>query len=109
MSRSYRKNPIITEQSHTHNVWKMKRLANKKVRHSKELDIPNGSKYKRYMCPWDINDYSFDLTKKEVITRFYANESAKANGASSAGIGWYKNNCSLEEELIDWYKTYKRK
>lgn len=112
MSRSFRKNPIITDQSTTHNAWKMKRLANKKVRQTwkiKKEEIPNGSAYKQCMCSWDINDYSFKKTKKEVISSYYANQNAIANGASSAGIGWYISSSSLEEQLIDWYKSYKRK
>ncbi len=54
MSRSYKKNPVGTSSKNPIG----KRAANKKVRKSK--DIPNGKRFKKVYCSWNICDYKYD-------------------------------------------------
>jgi len=60
MSRSYKKNPGWTGASSKN--WLMKRLANKKVRKTK--NIGNGGAYKKVFCSWNIYEYSFRYYSK---------------------------------------------
>lgn len=57
MSRSYRKKMWIKDRNPARK--EMKRLANKRVRARQRAnkDIPNGKKYKRCFCSYDICDY----------------------------------------------------
>lgn len=50
MSRSYKKNPVYKI-----NRAKMKKIANDRVRNSK--NIPNGKAYKKFFPSWDIADW----------------------------------------------------
>lgn len=63
MSRSYRKTPVITDQSenHTYARW-AKRQASKKVRKYKTL-LGNGSGYRKVYDPWNICDRKSKLWK----------------------------------------------
>ncbi len=51
MSRSFRKYFCVKDPAGKY----MKRYANKKVRHTK--DIPSGGAYKKVFESWDISDY----------------------------------------------------
>ena len=51
MSRSFKKFIVCKDT----NSKFFKRMAVKAVRHNK--DVPNGSKFKRYYCSWNICDY----------------------------------------------------
>ena len=58
MSRSYRKNLIITDGQDGGKARKMaKRRANKSVKHTKE--ISNGGSYKKEFESWNICDWKF--------------------------------------------------
>ena len=54
MSRSHRRNPVITDQQRSHNVRFTKRLASKAARRA---DLPDGKAYRRVFDPWEICDY----------------------------------------------------
>ena len=54
MSRSRRRNPVITDQQRSHNVRLTKRLASKAARRA---DLPDGKAYRRVFDPWEICDY----------------------------------------------------
>jgi len=54
MSRSKRKNPVITEQQ-SRSAKLEKRFASKAVRNAN--DVPNGKAYRKYFCSWNISDY----------------------------------------------------
>jgi len=60
MSRSYKKSPWIVDKKDK----KMKRLANKRVRNTK--NIANGKGYKKAFPSWDISDYKWRFTEKEI-------------------------------------------
>lgn len=54
MSRSRRRNPVITDQQRGHNVRFTKRLASKAARRA---DLPDGKAYRKVFDPWEICDY----------------------------------------------------
>ena len=65
MSRSYKKVPIIKDNSKS-SKW-YKNQANRRVRYS-NLDFPKKSNsYKKYYESWDIHDYILHYSKKEAI------------------------------------------
>ena len=55
MSRSYKHNPFCTDRPHGAKYWK--RLANHKVRRSKE--IPKGKGYRKIYESWEIRDWAY--------------------------------------------------
>ena len=83
MSRSYKKNPIYTD-GRTPTPKKIKRIANKKVRHTKNL--ADGKAYRKVFESWNIHDYKNRETW----------EDAKA---------WYLKK-SQEKEWSDYIKKY---
>lgn len=94
MSRSYKKYPIVKDPPNKG----MKKYANKKVRHTK--DIPNGKAYKKVFESWEISDYCWIWTREEAINSY---KQAPANS-------WIRKHFeTLEEYLIYWEKCVKRK
>ena len=60
MSRSHRKNPIVTEGSFSGWSKRMKQKFNRKLRRTTGVeDIPDGNAYRKMNESWDISDYSF--------------------------------------------------
>lgn len=94
MSRSYKKYPIVKDPANKG----MKRFANKKVRHTK--DIPNGKAYKKVFESWEISDYCWIWTREEAINNY---KQASANS-------WIRKHFkTLEDYLKYWEKCVKRK
>ena len=94
MSRSYKKHPIITDHSVKITKWK-KRLANKKVRNTK--DIPKNKGYKKIYDSWDICDYTISYTWNEYLI---AEEELEGRTLTSEEVKILRNK---------WEKYYKRK
>ena len=67
MSRSYKKNPWITDH-HVKSSSERKKFANKKVRHTK--DLPNGKAFKKVFESYNLCDYKFFQTKEEAIEEY---------------------------------------
>ena len=94
MSRSFKKNPVVTDNGHSK---KGKQLANRKLRRHPE-GIGNFSDYKKHTLSYDICDYRFRKTENDMIKSL-------------------KNPCSgvseqfeSEEAALEWWrKTYKGK
>ena len=94
MSRSYKKHPYVKDPADK----RMKRYANKKVRHTK--DIPNGKAYKKVFNSWAISDYQWIWTKEDAI-REYKN---------AKNYSYTKRHFeTLEKYLIYWEKCVRRK
>ena len=94
MSRSFRKHPCVKDPARKY----MKRYANKKVRHTK--NIPNGGAYKKIFESWKISDYCWLWTRQEAINE-WENESL---------TNYLKTRFkSLEEYLSYWEKCVRRK
>lgn len=68
MSRSYKKHPWITDH-HVKTSSEMKKFANKKVRHTK--DLPNGKAFKKVSESYDLCDWRYRWTKQEAIDEYY--------------------------------------
>lgn len=88
MSRSYKKNPYVTDHKVKTSKEK-KKFANKKVRNHE--DVPNGGAFKKYFCSYDICDFKW----------FYTWEEFKKIWSD-----YFKNEKEMYKE---WYTTYKRK
>ena len=94
MSRSYKKFPIVKDPANKG----MKRFANKKVRHTK--NIPNGKAYKKVFESWEISDYCWIWTREEAINNY---KQASENS-------WIRKHFkTLEDYLKYWEKCVKRK
>ena len=88
MSRSYKKNPCVTDH-HVKSSQERKKFANKKVRNTK--DIPQRSGFKKVSESRDICDFKI----------FYSWEDFKKF--------WEDTDKSEKELYRMWYTSYKRK
>ena len=100
MSRSYKKNPYVTD--HSQGTKSMKRIANRIVRRrlKNDEDMPVRLKPKKMTESWDICDYKWRTTREEAIQ-------------------WYLCECqntyiqkyypTLESYLNYWEKCHRRK
>jgi len=100
MSRSYKKNPFVTD--HKRKVSKIaKRIANHSFRQQieKDEDMPARPAHKKYTESWMISDYSWRMTREEAI-EWYNTEASD----------WFKRNYpTLESWLHYWEKCHRRK
>ena len=72
MSRSYKKNPFVTQKN---NKRKGKRFANKRVRKvASEESLGGKSAYKKVYQTYDICDYCWYWTKEDAIRNWYETE-----------------------------------
>ena len=100
MSRSYKKNPYVTD--HSQGTKSMKRIANRRVRRrlKEDEDMPARLKHKKMTESWDICDYKWRTTREQAIQ-------------------WYLYECdnpyikkrypTLESYLNYWEKCHRRK
>lgn len=97
MSRSYKKNPFVTD--HKRKITKYsKKLANRKFRRT--LELYQNSAYKKYNESWDICDFKWRSTKQDAID-WYINECDNS---------YVKGKCpTLESYLNYWAKCAIRK
>ena len=105
MSRSRKKFPIVKCED---SCKQGKKFANKKVRRFKGF-IPNGKSYKKLYCSWDICDYYFSVSEKDIIRTWLAKQKALENGVEDWTLGTHYENVTLEEALLEWKKTYLNK
>lgn len=120
MSRSYRKNPIITDGS-PKRVKEQKRIANKAVRRT--WDIPSGRAYKKVYPTWDIHDNCFHETFEEWMKDKNDDYFEYWNGGGWIYLGnylkgeklrafleeeskKYANPPNIKEEFIKWRRKY---
>lgn len=99
MSRSYKKFIVSKDQNSKFG----KRSAVKAVRRKK--DVPNGSKFKRYYCSWNICDYR----SKE---RFYTAEEFRRNwfDKTNRDFEWLRNRFrTCKEAYRHWLRWYRMK
>ena len=100
MSRSYKKNPYVTD--HRCGTSKiMKRLANKTFRRmiANDEDMPARPAHRKYTESYMISDYSWRMTRQEAI-QWYNTEASE----------WFKKSYpTLEAWLKYWEKCHRRK
>ena len=103
MSRSYKKNPYVTDRSQ--GTKYMKRMANRIVRRrvKDDEDMPARLPHKKMTESWDIYDYRWRMTREDAI-HWYENEMN-----SQASAYFKKRYPTLEAWLKYWDKCYRRK
>lgn len=104
MSRSYKKNPYVTDHN-LHTTKEKKRIANRRVRRrlKNDEDIPARLQHKKMTESWDICDYKWRMTREEAIQwyKYYSNYEASS---------YFKERYpTLEAWLEYWEKCYRRK
>ncbi len=99
MSRSYKKNPFLTDCGQGRSY--AKRTANKIFRRkiAEEEDMSSYPKFKKYSCSWNICDYRMRMTEEEAIEWYEYRASKKLK----------KRFPTLELWLKYWAKCYIRK
>lgn len=105
MGKSVKKNPVVTDNAHSHAG---KKRASKKVRQAlKNSDeLLNGNLYKRVTESWEISDYSFRLTKAEAIELYYRYIAEEALYGST----WTLDKYPTEQDFLNWWAScYERK
>lgn len=110
MSRSYKKFPLIRDNLWGKSLKQGKRYNNRKIRRRLKditIDVGNNKDYERFgLDTWDLWEYKSYITKQDIIDTWYKEQSEIVNNVST----WRtKYNTTLEEDIIDWYKTYKCK
>ena len=103
MSRSYKKNPYVTDRSQ--GTKYMKCIANRTVRRriKDDEDIPARLPHKKMTESWDICDYKWRMTREDAIY-WYKNEMEH-----KASTYFKKRYPTLEAWLKYWDKCYRRK
>lgn len=98
MSRSYKKNPWVTDHSRKTTKEK-KKLANQAFRHkiAYDEDMPTHPQHKKYTESFNISDYKFMLSKERFLKLWEEDE--------------YVHNRFPNEKaaLRWWYKAYRNK
>ena len=104
MSRSYKKNPCVTD-GYGGDRKQDKRIANRKVRRrlKDDEDMPTRLQHKKMTESWDICDYKWRMTREQAIEwyKYYSHYSASAY--------FKKRYPTLEAWLKYWDKCYRRK
>lgn len=104
MSRSYKKNPYVTD-GYGGDRKQDKRIANRKVRRrlKDDEDMPTRLQHKKMTESWDICDYKWRMTREQAIEwyKYYSHYSASAY--------FKKRYPTLEVWLKYWDKCYRRK
>lgn len=102
MSRSYKKNPVVTD--HSSNTKSMKRIANRTVRRSikNDEDMPARLQHKKITNSRDITDFKSRMTYEEAIQWYKDNSQYKT-------AYFKKRYPTLEAWLKYWEKCYVRK
>lgn len=110
MSRSYKKFPQFRDNLWGRSLKTGKRYNNRKIRRKIKdvsIDVGNGKDYERFgLDSWDLWEYKSYQTKSDIIKEWEEDQAEILNGVSN----WKSQyNTSLDEAIVDWYKSYKRK
>ena len=107
MSRSYKKNPYVTD--HSANTKSMKRIANRTVRRrlKNNEDMPARLQHKKMTESWEICDYKWRMTREEAIQWY--NEQLEWQKHKGSLTYFLKLYPTLEAWLKYWEKCYVRK
>ena len=107
MSRSYKKNPYVTDKSA--GTKSMKRIANRTVRRrvKDDEDMPARLQHKKMTESWNICDYKWRMTREEAIQWY--NEQLEWQKNKGSLTYFKKRYTTLEAWLKYWEKCYVRK
>lgn len=102
MSRSYKKNPYVTEGG---DKKSRKRVANRTVRRrlKTDEDMPARLQHKKMTESWDICDYKWRMTREDAIEWYHYQMKHQASPY------FKKHYPTLEAWLKYWDKCYRRK
>lgn len=97
MSRSYKKNPILTDGS-AGSTKRSKRCANHRVRRTSDKEIPmKGSGFKKLFESYDIHDFVIRWTWQDAVDWWEKNE-------------WIREKYPTKKSLYQWWiKNHKTK
>lgn len=99
MSRSYKRSPICKDR----NYKKGKRLASRVVRRA--FDVPNGNRFKKFYCTWDICDWrsrGLSYTVEQFRRAWFDTDNNDLDWARSRFNTW-------KTAYRFWLRCYKRK
>ena len=98
MSRSYKKNPVVTDGS-ARNTQHSKRLASRRLRRSlnNSDELLQGSRYKRHTCSYDIHDYAFRLSWEDAMKQYEGDYQR---------YSWVREQYPTLEEYRKWWEKY---
>lgn len=100
MSRSYKKNPWVTD-GYGGDRKRSKQIANRKFRRTSCDEFSGGrSQHKKYTNSWDICDYKLRMTEAEAIEHWYE---------MCDELYFRKTYPTLESFIEFWNKHYRRK
>lgn len=104
MSRSYKKNPYVTDHK-CRTTKRSKRIANRIVRRrlGQDEDMPARPQHKKMTESWNICDYKWRMTEAEAIEWY------KYHMEDEASEYFKKCYPTLESWLKYWKKCYIRK
>ena len=102
MSRSYKKNPVVTDGS-AHSTQHSKRLASRRLRRSLNNgdELLQGSKYKKHTCSYSIHDYAFRLSWEDARREYEGNKVKYPR--------FMEKYDTIEKYRKWWEKYYRRK
>lgn len=104
MSRSYKKNPYVTDHKRK-STKQSKRIANRKVRRrlGQDEDMPARLHHKKMTESWDICDYKWRMDRNQAIEWYITLSQYEASDY------FKKRYPTLESWLEYWEKCYIRK
>lgn len=103
MSRSFKKTPICKDGYGSKKLQRMKRLANKKVRHAE--GVPNNFEFKKYFEAWEIHDYKFYMTESELREDWEKEEKSPNEHGT-----FMHDRFKTYEKALHWFrKAYRNK
>lgn len=112
MSRSYKKYPLFRDNLWGKSMKKGKKISNKKIR--KKLknidnDVGRGKDYIKYgLDKWELYEFKTHRTKGDTIIEWNKQQIEANNNVGGWMYKWLVGY-TLEEAVIDWYKSYKMK
>ena len=124
MSRSYKKNPILTD-GHCRTTKQTKQIANRCVRRRnkritsgylmrepryRDILTLDGMSYKRFFCSYDIHDYVSCWSKVEALHEYHHQRWHYLVHSDGTGEWWAVWSDYTEKQFLNyWAKCYRRK
>ncbi|MBP1543567.1 MAG: hypothetical protein J6A16_05690 [Oscillospiraceae bacterium] len=106
MSRSYKRFAVCKDRNKN-----SKTVSNRIVRRKGSIVSGKSNAYRKLYCSYNICDYRFVETKKQVISEYEQDMKATANGQQKGVVSykWKKKMTSLDDRINFWAKYYYRK
>lgn len=106
MGKSYKRNPYVTDNKHSHESKKhASKIVRRKLNSNHDLSLP-GNSYKKVYESWNICDYAFRMTEQDAIDDYY--DWSDPNSVNYCKF-LVEEFPTLESFLAWWKKHYKSK